>query len=179
MATKKVLFVVASSGYQSIEYGVPKKLLEQAGFTVLTASNMPGTAVAKDESTTPVDLVLSDIVVADYDGIIFIGGPGALEHLDNEISYAIINNAAEAQKPLGAICVATRILARAGVLKDKQATGWNGDNELGALYKKHGVYYVPKDVVQDDTIVTATGPDAAREFAEHIITMLQEEEGEW
>jgi protease I len=154
---------------------VPKNLLEQAGFTVVTASDALGTAQATDHSTTSVDLLIQDATVTNYDGIFFIGGSGALEHLDNQASYTLITKAIQAKKVVGAICIATRILAHSGILKDKQATGWNGDNELGAIYQEHRIHYVPKDVVVDGRIITATGPNAAREYAELVITLLQED----
>lgn len=174
MISKKVLFVVAGKEFQPIEYSIPKNLLEQAGFTVETASDVPETAIAQDGTQAHVDFILPGIEIVDYDGIFFVGGPGALEHLDNDISYAVINRAVQEEKIVGAICVATRILARAGVLRDRQATGWNGDNELPAIYQEHKVHFVPKDVVIDGNIITATGPNAAREYAELIITLLQD-----
>lgn len=173
MVTNTILFVVSHQGYQPVEYSVPKKLLEQAGFRVVTASNQPGIATATDESTTPVDLLVQDALSTDYDGIFFIGGSGALENLDNQTSYQLIANAIEQKKVVGAICISTRILAAAKVLKGKRATGWNGDNALGGIYKEYDVQYVPKDVVVDGTIITATGPAVAREFGEQIITLLQ------
>ncbi|HZW61635.1 MAG TPA: DJ-1/PfpI family protein, partial [Candidatus Babeliales bacterium] len=163
MATNNVLFVIASVDYQPIEYAVPKKLLEQAGYTVTTASDQRGTATAKDGSTTQVDLLVSEANVADYDGIVFIGGPGALDHLDNEASHKLLTAAVQAHKPIGAICVSTRILAHAGILKGKRATGWNGDNALANIYKDLDIQYSPNEVVVDEDIVTATGPSVARE----------------
>lgn len=169
---------MASKGYQSVEFSVPKNLLEQAGFTVITASDSKGFATAQDESTIPIDLQISDATVSDYDGIFFVGGPGALEHLDHEASHNLIRDAYKERKIIGAICISTRILAHAGILRDKQATGWNGDNELSSIYQDYRVQYVPKDVVVDGTIITATGPNAAREYAELIISLLQERSGE-
>lgn len=177
MITKKVLLVIASQGYQPVEYAVPKNLLEQAGFTVDTASDAVGIATAKDNTTTTSDILIRDAQLNDYDGLFFIGGPGALDHLDNDTSYDLISKFAKAKKPIGAICISTRIFAHAGVLKNKQATGWDGDNELAGIYKEYGAHYVPKDVVVDGKIVTATGPNAAREFAEYIITLLQDNGG--
>ncbi len=177
MAQNTVVFVIAHQGYQPIEYSVPKKLLENAGFTVVTASNKSGTATAKDNSTTEVNLLVNDINIADYKGIFFIGGPGALEHLDNEASYRVIKKIAQIGKPFGAICVSTRILAKSGVLKDKRATGWDGDGELSDIYKKYNVNYVHEGVVVDGNIITATGPSVAHEFGERIIALLQEQNG--
>lgn len=175
MNSKQIIFVVAHEGYQQDEYEIPKKLLEEAGFQIITASDKHGTATAKDESTTTIDIALQGIDLEGCGGIFFIGGPGTLEHLDNEVSYAIIQKADFIGKPLGAICISTRILAHAGVLKGKNATGWNGDNKLGDIFKDAGVKYVHQDVVVDGTLVTATGPHAAQEFGEKIISVLQDQ----
>jgi protease I len=172
---KKVLLVVAQEGYQQVEYGEPKKILQAADIDVVTASTLAGAAIAKDGSTTHVDIVLDKVNVSDYDGIFFIGGPGALEHLDNEKSYRIIKAAAEKGMPLGAICVSPRILAKTGVLVNKRATGWNDDKELNALFRQYNVDYVPEDVVIDGNIVTAEGPHAAKKFGQAIVKVIQEE----
>lgn len=177
MDYRKIIFVVAHDGYQHEEYEVPKRVLEGAGFQVITASDMTGEATAKDGSKIPVDLLVSEINVEEYVGLFFIGGPGVLECLDNEASYHLINKAYHMGKPIGAICLATRILAKAGILKDKRATGWNGDGELIALFKEQGIQFVADRVVVDTTIITANGPAAAQEFGEKIIALLQEQRG--
>ena len=97
-----------------------------------------------------------------------------MDHLDNQESYNLIHKVTEEKKLLGALCIAPRILAKAGVLENKRATGWNGDNELGTIFKEHNVHYKNEDVVVDGTIITAVGPNAAREFAEQLISLLEE-----
>ena len=174
MAEKKVVFVIAHEGFQVVEYSVPKKLLEQSGITVTTASDKTMPATANDGSIVDVDLSVADIDVHLFDAVIFIGGPGAMDYLDNQTSYNLITQTVQDNKLLGAICIAPRILAKAGVLDNKRATGWNGDNELGAFFKEHDVHYKNEDVVVDDQIVTAVGPNAAREFAEQIISLLED-----
>ena len=174
MANKKILLVVAFNGYQQIEYGQPRKILSDAGFDVVTASNAPSAAVAKDGSTTEINIVIEDVTVTDYAGVFFIGGPGTMENLDNKKSYKLAQSAMEKNIPLGAICLATRVLANAKVLQDKEATGWNGDNQLDAIYKEHGVRYISNQgVVVDENIITAQGPDFAKKFGEHIVDMLK------
>lgn len=174
MDEPKVLFVIASQGFQPVEYTVPKTILEDAGFTIVTASDKAGIAIAKDGSTTPVDITLDKVTMNNYLGLFFIGGPGTLEHLDNNTSYKIIHEALQQNKPLGAICIATRILAKSGVLSRKRATGWNGDDQLDAIYKEYGIHYqATETTVIDDNIITATDPDAAQEFGEHIVALLQ------
>ena len=74
--------------------------------------------------------------------------------------------------PYGAICVSTRILAKADAMSGKEATGWNNDNALLAIYNAHDVTYVQKDVVIYGLLVTAVGPTAAELFGKAIIRLL-------
>ena len=114
------------------------------------------------------------IKINDYQGIFFIGGPGALDHLDNQTSYKILQEADLQHIPVGAICIATRILAKAGVLKDKYATGWNGDGLLNDIYTKNGVTFLPEEkVVVESNVITATDPSAAEQFGKQIVQLLQ------
>jgi len=178
MNDTKILLIIAFNGYHQVEYEEPKKILENAGFLVITASNKLGAAIAKDGSTTHVDITLDKVHVNDYAAVFFIGGPGALENLDTNTSYTIINETYKQNKPLGAICVSTRILAASGVLTGKRATGWNGDGQLGIILKHfHAEYDAAQEVVVDDGIITATGPSAAQEFGEKIVALLQDKQG--
>jgi len=173
MSNGKILFIVAHEGYNPTEYGVPKKILENAGYQVVTASDKEGTATASDGSVTSIDVLLHKAQAPHYEGIFFIGGPGALTHLDNETSYSLIKIADHFKKLIGAICISTRILAKAGILKGKQATGWDGDGELTTVYQEHDVRFVNQAVAVDETVITATDPNAAQEFGEQILTVLQ------
>lgn len=70
----------------------------------------------------------------------------------------------EAGKPLGAICIAPLILAKAGVLKGRKATVWDSGGEQIAILKAHGAVYTDQAVVIDGSVVTGNGPGAAGEF---------------
>jgi len=96
-----------------------------------------------------------------------------MDHLDNNVSYSLCKKTVAAGKLLGAICITPRILAKAGVLTGKKATGWDGDNELAAIFKEHDVTYEKKPVVVDGKFVTATGPSAAHEFGQTILDLLK------
>lgn len=169
---KKVLLVVASDGFQPKEYADTKAALEAGEFLVQTGSDQSGEAFATDGSSTLVDVVLEKVNVQEFDGVFFIGGPGALEHLDNQESNRILNEAMIAQKPYGAICITPRILAKAHVLVGKQATGWDQDNKLSEIFAQNNVEYIKEDVVVDGNIITANGPLAARAFGEAIVNIL-------
>lgn len=169
---KKVVLIIAHEGFQHIEYRVPKKILEDAGFSVATASDKAGKATGKDGSTQTVDLLLEDVNPKSVDGIFFIGGPGALVHLDNQESYRILNEAMILGKAYGAMCISSRILAKAHVLTQKKATGWDGDNELVGIFLQNNVEYLREPVVIDGNVVTASGPEAAEEFGQGMVSVL-------
>ncbi len=169
---KKVLFVVAHEGYQPHEYGEPRRILEDAGISVVTASDAGGVATGKDGSTTTVDVELKDVQAADYSGVFMIGGPGALEHLDTQEVNRVYNEAMLHEIPYGAICISPRILAKAHVLVGKRATGWNGDGALEHIFAQNNVEYVGEPVVVDGNVITADGPDSADAFGRAILEQL-------
>ncbi len=172
---KNVVLLVAHEGYQQIEYGVTREILASTtNVTVLTASDEAGTAIAKDSSSSVVDLTVEQIKPTEIDGLFLIGGPGALQCLDTPQVHTLLEQLMALQKPYGAICISSRILAAAGVLGGKKATGWNEDHKLEGIYKKHGVTYVKEPVVIDGNVVTATGPEAAQSFAQAILKVIGE-----
>jgi len=171
--TLPVLLIIAHQGFQPFEYATPKKLLEEANIKVVTASNKPGTATNSMGKTVKVDITIDKVDAKDYAGFFIVGGPGALENLDNKTTYKLLQQAATLGKPFGSICISTRILAKAGVIKDKKVTGWNGDDELDGVLKKHNAIYIKEKCVVDGNIVTATDPSAAQLFGEKIIEVIK------
>lgn len=172
---KKVALVIASNGFQQTEYGVPKEMLSNDGIKIITVSDKPTVAIAKDKSVVDVDITIDQVNPLDLDGFFLIGGPGALEHLDTPKVHDLLNQFEILKKPYGAICISPRILAHAGVLMGKKATGWNEDQQLEQIFKKHGVTYISdKPVVIDNLVITATGPNAAEEFALAILQLVTE-----
>ena len=170
---KKVILLIAGEGYQPIEYEVPKQVLQNKGFEVITVSDVSGRAISSDpEQSTEVDFLISEINTDSADALFLIGGPGALDHLDNDQVYKLLQDWQNIDKPYGAICISPRILARAGVLQNKKATGWDGDEKLAEIFAKNNVEYVHESVVVDGNIITANGPTSAQQFAEKIAEIL-------
>lgn len=171
---EKVALVIASEGYQPTEYGVPKQLLKESGFEVVTVSDKVGEVVAKDGSTTQATVDLKEFQASSVDGVFFIGGPGALKHLDNQETNRILNEAMIQDMHYGAICISPRILAKAHVLIGKRATGWNGDGELAQIFAENNVEYIAEGVVVDGNVITADGPESSEAFGQAIIALLKQ-----
>ena len=163
--------IVAWQGFNEDEYFIPKEFLQKAGFEVKTASLEKGEAIGSNGQKVKVDLSLKQVKPLDFEAIIFVGGPRALEYLDNEDSYQLIRKAAENKKILASICISPVILAKAGVLSDKKATVWSSlsNKEPIEILDKKGAIYVDQEVVRDRNIITANGPGAALKFAQKIL----------
>lgn len=170
--TKKIAMIIAFEGFQPTEYQVPRDRFVKAGFQVVTVSDQLGIATARDGFKAKVEATLDDFNPRNYDGLVWVGGPGCLEHLDNDKSYRVLQEAIQANIPVGAICIAPRILAKAGILIAKTATCWNKDGLMSQLWREHGVLETSEDVYTDGIIVTASGPQVADIFADHLLKII-------
>ena len=172
---KKIAMLIAFKDFRDEEYFVPKEILETAGAEIKTVSTEMGEVIGSQGGEVEVDITLGELKVSDFDAIVFIGGAGALKYLDNEISYRITKEAISEKKILGAICIASTILAKAGVLSEKKATVWSSilDKKAIKILEENGAIYQDDPVVVDGNIVTGNGPEAAEEFGEAISSLLQ------
>lgn len=176
-ASKKVAMIVAFRDFKDEEYFPPKEVLERAGAEVVTCSDKKGMAIGASGGEVQVNVLLESLDVSYFDAVVFVGGPGALEHLDNEESYKIARETVERDKVLAAICISPTILAKAGVLEEKRVTVWSSPlnrNPIRVL-EEHGAIFEDKAVVVDRKIVTGNGPTAAQEFGEALAEVLKKE----
>jgi protease I len=166
--------IIAFRDFRDEEYFIPKEVLENSGAEVKTVSTEKGIAIGSQGGEANAEIILSALKVSDFDAIIFIGGPGAPKYLDNETSYKIAQDAVSQGKILAAICISPTILAKSGVLSGKKATVWSSPLDKAAvkILKDSGANYQSDWVVIDGRIITANGPDAAKDFAEAIIRVL-------
>ena len=115
---KKVVMIIAHRDFRDEELFKPREVLEQAGAKVTIASSAPSPARGVFKATVKPDLLLKDLNPADYDAVVFVGGPGAKEYWEDDTAHQVARRAAEMDKVLGAICIAPVTLANAGVLKE-------------------------------------------------------------
>jgi len=192
LTSKKVVIIIAHRNFRDEEYFVPKEILEGAGAEIKTASTKMGRALGADGGEVEIDLLISEINIAEFDdlqrksshnsiqsissfeAVVFIGGPGCLENLDNENSYKVAKETVSQDKILASICISPIILAKAGVLAGKKATVWSSpmDKSPVKILEENGAIYQDESVVVDGKIITGNGPGAAKEFGEAITGLL-------
>ncbi|HOW13045.1 MAG TPA: DJ-1/PfpI family protein [Candidatus Pacearchaeota archaeon] len=173
---KKALLIIAFRDFRDEEYFIPKNILEKNGIKTITTSSSLGKAIGKLGGEANVDILFDKVNVSDFDAVLFVGGPGAYKLFDNIFLLKIAQEAVKKNKILGAICIAPVILAKAGVLKGKKATVWNSPMDKSAIkiLEKEGAIFDKNSVVVDGKIITASGPQYAKEFGEKIINFLKQ-----
>lgn len=166
---KTVVMIISPQNFRDEELFDTKKALEGAGATVTVASTSLDEATGMLDGTATPDILVKDIKVADFDAVIFVGGGGASVYWDDPAAHAIAKETVTSGKILGAICIAPVTLAKAGVLKDKNATVWKSEK---SKLEDAGATYTGAAVEVDGKIITANGPKAAKQFGRAIAEAL-------
>ncbi len=171
IAQGKILMVLPPKDYQEMEYNQPRAHFESNGFDVKTASE--GSSVAKGSSgeQASIDLDLKNVNISDYKAIVFVGGEGIdqMKLYEDPDYLKLAKSAVQGNIVVGAICLAPKILANAGLLIGLNAT--SSDMEY---IKSKGAKISEQPVVRSGKIITGNGPYASREFAQTIVAALME-----
>jgi protease I len=167
---KNIAMFIAFQGFRDEEYIEPKKALEAAGHRVTTVSTARGEARGKFRLTAQVDKTIEEIKAADYDALTLVGGPGALEHLDDPRVHALFREAMAQGKVIGAICISPVVLAHAGLLEKRIVTCFpDGKAEV----EKGGARYTGSDLEVDGKLITANGPAPAKKYGQALAEALK------
>ena len=164
------VLVPLAQGCEELEAVTVIDLLRRAGINVVTAG-LDHRPVSASRGTVLVpDTTLDEALKQDYDMVVLPGGQPGTDHLDNdERIHTLLKKMARNKKFTAAICAAPKVLARAGILAGKRATGFPGVLEGMAL---SNVTLLQDAVVQDGTVITSRGPGTAMDFALTLIENL-------
>ncbi len=171
---KSVVMVIAHKGFRDEELLEPKEVLEKNNIRVKVASTELSQAQGKLGALIKPDILFKDINLADFDALVFIGGPGSVEYWDDPLAHKLLKDAVLSGKVVAGICAASVTLAKAGILKGKRATVFSGDSKE---LINNGVNYTAAPLEIDGNIITADGPRAARAFGEEIVKALNKIQG--
>lgn len=169
---KNVLMIIAPNDFRDEELLEPQRILTEAGAKVVVASTQAGEAKgmlgAKVTPSTTVDKENS----GKYAAVVVVGGMGSPEHLwENEHVHKLLQDSLNQHKVVAGICLSGAVLAKAGVLRGCEATVYATPESTLAL-EHGGATYKRDHVVHDGNVVTADGPEAAKDFAQAIIKAM-------
>jgi 4-methyl-5(b-hydroxyethyl)-thiazole monophosphate biosynthesis len=155
-----------ANGFEEIEALTVVDVLRRAGIKVDTVGVIGSVIEGSHGVRVMVDKTLHQIKPEEYDAIILPGGSPGYSNLGKSARLVqILKDFNNQNKLICAICGAPSILAKEGLLDDKKATIYPGNERLLA-------YPRGSSVVVDGNMITSQGPGTAMEFALKIVEKL-------
>ena len=164
--------VPLAQGCEELEAITITDLLVRAGIHVTTAGLDDQTVIASRGThivpDTNIDMVKNEL----FDLIVLPGGLPGADHLRDDVRVQkLLQQHAQNNKLVAAICAAPRALAAAGLLEGKTVTCYPG-----ALDEYPQLDVQPSAIEIDGTIITSRGPGTAMDFALTLIERLKGQE---
>lgn len=164
------VLVPLAQGCEELEAVTIIDLLRRAGIEVITAGLQPGLVKASRGTQLMPDTTLDAALLEDFDMLVLPGGMPGAQHLKEDARViGLIQKMAAAGRYIAAICAAPTVLAAAGVLSGKTATGYPCFLEKMHL---NDVTLSTEAVVRDGQIITSRGPGTAMDFALSLVEIL-------
>ena len=164
----KPILVLMAPGFEEIELTAPIDILRRLEIPVVTAGVKGRYVEGAHGMEMKADMLMVDVEVADYDGIILPGGQASWLLRDTPGVLSLVRAMHKAEKLVAAICAAPIALEAAGVLSGRQVTCYPGvEGEL-----KSAAQVLAQPTVVDGLLVTGRGPGAALEFGFALGTVL-------
>jgi 4-methyl-5(b-hydroxyethyl)-thiazole monophosphate biosynthesis len=163
----KVLIPLAQ-GCEEIEAVTVIDILRRAGITVISAG-LDALPVRASRGVVLIpDTTLEEALLQDFDMIVLPGGqPGTNNLKADQRILDLLKRMFNQGKYVTAICAAPSVLATAGLLDGKQATGFPGTLDSFATVSQQNVA-----VVTDGKLITSRGPGTAIDFALTLVEHL-------
>ena len=164
------VLIPLAQGCEELEAITIVDLMRRAGIDVITAGLDEQPVKASRGTILVPDTTLNEALKNEYDMIVLPGGLPGADHLNNDPRIQqLLKQMANDNKYTAAICAAPKVLASAGLLSGKQATGFPGVLEALNL---SDVTLSQQPVVTDGKVVTSRGPGTAMDFALDLIEKL-------
>lgn len=168
------VLVPLAQGCEELEAVTVVDLLRRAGIEVITAGLDDRPVKASRDVVLIPDRGLDEVLNDDFDMIVLPGGATGADNLnDDPRIHALLKRMHSAGKYTAAICAAPKVLAAAGLLDNKKATGFPGILNNLALDTTE---LTTQAVQVDGSVVTSRGPGTAMDFALELIELLLERE---
>ncbi|BCE02828.1 DJ-1 family glyoxalase III [Marinicellulosiphila megalodicopiae] len=170
MSTNMTVLIPLAPGFEELEMVSIQDLCVRAGFEVVLAAtnkkNVQGARGLNVVAHTHID----DVIDQDFDAIILPGGLPGADHLrDNHSLKTLLLKQHNAEKLIGAICAAPKVLIQHGIIESQSFTAFpNSQNEFTHL----GSQQLNLPIVQNGHVITSRGPGTAMDFALYVIEKL-------
>ncbi len=172
----KRVAILATDGFEQVELTEPKKALEAAGAKTTVVSLKAGEIKGWDKTdwgeTVRVDATLDETSAQDFDALMLPGGVMNPDTLRMEPkAVAFVKEFFASGKPVGAICHGPWILIETGFADGATLTSWPS---LKTDLRNAGAFWVDREVVADNLLVTSRKPEDLPAFNSMLIEMILE-----
>ena len=165
-----LVLVPLAEGVEELEAVTIIDLLRRAGIQVVSAGLAPGPVTGSRGTVLVPDSTLDAEQDRDFDMLVLPGGQPGADHLERDQRIQrLIRRLHDDGRYVAAICAAPRILARAGLLDHRTATGYPGTLSPVDFPR---LRLSDDPVVVDANLVTSRGPGTAMDFALCLIDLL-------
>lgn len=174
------VLIIATDGFEQSELIKPRAILDEAGAEVTIASLAAGEIRGWNQKdwgeSVPVDCLIADVEVEDYDALLLPGGQMNPDVLRTEHKVIdIIREFDAAGKPVAAICHAPWLLAEAQLIEGRTVTSWPS---IRTDLANAGAAVVDEEVVVDGNLITSRKPDDIPAFTQALMAALNMESAE-
>jgi 4-methyl-5(b-hydroxyethyl)-thiazole monophosphate biosynthesis len=164
------VLVPLAQGCEELEAVTVIDILRRAGITVVSAGLDSKPVKASRGVVLIPDVTLDEAMRQSFDMVVLPGGMPGSDHLNQDPRIRrLLQDMAKQNKYTAAICAAPKVLADAGLLANKRATGYPGVLEKMGL---SGVELSDQPVVKDGHVITSRGPGTAMDFALELVETL-------
>ncbi|MDP2037287.1 MAG: DJ-1/PfpI family protein [Ignavibacteria bacterium] len=166
-----VLLFLPAQNFNEHEFLIVSNSLDVAGYKAFIVSDSSFLCVGSNGLKVKNDVQLFNAHESNFAGFIIIGGSGTRNYWNNLSLQNIAKKFALNKKPVGALCCAPVILAKAGLLTEP-ATCFIDDK---TALEREGVEFVNSQVVTNRKIVTGQDPASSSEFVNTFIHELSKQ----
>lgn len=166
MIDRNLLVILPKLNFNEDEFLSVKRVFEQACFRLFISSDAQSLCTGQNGLRVSPDMAFLNINHNNFAAAVIIGGNGIKTYWDSSLLHSKLQSFNDAGKPIGAICSAPVLLAKAGILNNREATCYPEDKDELVI---SNVIYKDMPVVEWDNIITANGPAAAVDFANGLV----------
>lgn len=165
---RSVLVFLPAHDFNEQEYLIISNYLEKASYQKFIVSDSSFLCVGSNSLKVKNDVQLYNANEGNFAGFIIVGGNGTRNYWGNSSLRNLVKKFASNKKPIGAICSAPVVLAKAGLLTETATCFKDDKKEL----EREGVKFQDLSVVKVNNIVTGQDPTSSTEFINAFLNEL-------
>jgi len=171
----KRVAILAADGVERVEVEQPRDALRQVGAETDLLSLHDGEIQARNHDleaagTFPVDGLVANASVEDYDALLLPGGTVNPDKLRlDKAAVAFVRDFVDSGKPVAAICHGPWTLVEAGVVSGRTLTSYAS---IRTDLRNAGADVVDQEVATDGNLITSRSPDDLPAFCAAVVETL-------